>query len=340
MSHLIPLTAVYRLSDKWGVMMNTRKAMADSAANVPAGPSLLREKGIIKRFTDRYSESRGKAIIYSSAFLMIIAVVAITLFLTLQGLRSFVIDHLNIWNFLTGTEWYPDRASNPQFGAFPFIFGSVAVTLLAALLATPIAIGTAIFMAELANKWGQRIMQPVIEILVGIPSVVYGLIGLSVFVPLMRAHFGGSGFNLLAGALVVGIMILPTVASIAADSIRAVPDKLREASYAIGGTKWQTIWKVVIPAAGSSLMTAIVLGMSRAFGEALAVQMVIGNARNLPHSIFDPSATLTTIITLSMGNTTTGSVLNDALWSLGLILLAISYIFILIIRYLSRKRVV
>ncbi|RYL94611.1 phosphate ABC transporter permease subunit PstC [Sporolactobacillus sp. THM19-2] len=300
--------------------------------------NLLKQKGILKRFTDRNSEDRGKLFIYSSAFLVIIAVLAITLFLTIQGLRSFVVDHLNPWSFLTGTEWYPDRAGNPSFGAFPFIYGSVVVTLLAALIATPIAVGTAIFMAELSKKWGQKIMQPIIEILVGIPSVVYGLIGLSIVVPFMREHFGGSGFNMLAGAIVVGIMILPTVASISADSIRAVPDSLREASYAIGGTKWQTIWRVVIPAAGSSLITAIVLGMSRAFGEALAVQMVIGNTRVIPHSLLDPGATLTTVITSSMGETTAGSVTNDALWSLGLILLIISYIFIIILRFLSKRR--
>ncbi|GGL42027.1 phosphate ABC transporter permease subunit PstC [Sporolactobacillus putidus] len=318
--------------------MKISKAMISELPDDLPKSSLLKEKGLIKRFTDRYSESRGRTIIYGSAFTVIIAVVAITLFLTLQGLRSFVVDHINFWTFITGTDWNTDQTKNPSFGAFAFIFGSMSVTLLAALIATPIAIGSAIFMAELAKKWGQRILQPVIEILVGIPSVVYGFIGLTVIVPFMRVHFGGSGFNMLAGAIVVGVMILPTVTSIAADSIRAVPDSLREASYAIGATKWQTIWRVVIPAAGSSLMTAIVLGMSRAFGEALAVQMVIGNATKFPHSIFDPAATLTTIITLSMGDTTTGSVINDALWSLGLILLIISYVFILIIRLLSRRR--
>lgn len=320
--------------------MKVERAKVDPPLNARNKTSLLKEKGLLKRFTDRYSEDRGKALIYSCALLMILAVVAITLFLTIQGLRSFVVDHLNPWAFVTGTEWYPDRAENPSFGAFPFIYGSIVVTLLAALIATPIAIGTAIFMAELSKKWGQKIMQPIIEILVGIPSVVYGLIGLSVIVPFMREHFGGSGFNILAGAMVVGVMILPTVASIAADSIRAVPDALREASFAIGGTKWQTIWRVIIPAAGSNLMTAIVLGMSRAFGEALAVQMVIGNTRIIPSSILQPGATLTTIITSSMGESTTGSVLNDALWSLGLILLIISYIFIVILRFLSKRRAV
>jgi phosphate transport system permease protein len=317
--------------------MKIGKIVTDAAPASGGKSTLINEKGIFSRLTDRTSESRGKLLIYGSALLMIVAVTAITLFLSIQGLRAFVVDHLNFWTFITGTEWFPDRAENPSFGAFPFIFGSMAVTFLAALIATPIAIGTAIFMAEIAKKWGAKIMQPVIEILVGIPSVVYGLIGLSIVVPFMRQHFGGSGFNLITGAIVVGIMILPTVASIAADSIRAVPDSLRQASYAIGATKWQTIWRVVIPAAGSSLLTAIILGMSRAFGEALAVQMVIGNARNIPASILDPSATLTTIITLSMGHTTTGSVLNDALWSLGLILLLISYVFIVIIRFLGRR---
>ncbi|MCL1630606.1 phosphate ABC transporter permease subunit PstC [Sporolactobacillus sp. CPB3-1] len=312
-------------------------SLNDAAPASEGKSKLINEKSFFGRFTDRASESRGKVIIYSSALLMIVAVVAITLFLTIQGLRSFVVDHLNFWTFITGTEWYPDRTKNPTFGAFPFIFGSLAVTFLAALIATPIAIGTAVFMAEIAKKWGTKVMQPVIEILVGIPSVVYGLIGLSIVVPFLRQHFGGTGFNLIAGAFVVGIMILPTVASIAADSLRAVPDSLRQASFAIGGTKWQTIWRVVIPAAGSSLLTAIILGMSRAFGEALAVQMVIGNARDLPKSILDPSATLTTIITLSMGHTTTGSLLNDALWSLGLILLLISYVFIVIIRFLGKR---
>lgn len=319
--------------------MRADRGITEEAVSEQGSTSLLKQTGLMRQLTNRYSESRGKVLIFSCALLMIIAVVAITLFLMVQGLRSFVIDHINPWTFITGTQWYPDSTSHPQFGALPFIFGSLAVTLLAAIIATPIAVGTAIFMAELSKKWGQRLMQPVIEILVGIPSVVYGLIGLMVIVPFMRIHFGGSGFNLIAGALVVGIMILPTVASIAADSIRAVPRSLREASYAIGGTKWQTIWRIVIPAAGANLMTAIVLGMSRAFGEALAVQMVIGNARNLPHSIFDPAATLTTIITLSMGNSVAGSVLNDALWSLGLVLLLISYLFILLIRFLSRKRV-
>ncbi|WP_132746257.1 phosphate ABC transporter permease subunit PstC [Scopulibacillus darangshiensis] len=302
------------------------------------GGRLIREGFSFKNILQKNGELRGKIIILTSAFFIIAATMAITLFLTLQGLRAFTVDGINIIDFITGTEWQPNRDGNPSYGALPFIFGSFAVTVLAALVAAPIGIASALFMTEIARKWGQKALQPVIEILVGIPSVVYGLIGLSVIVPFIRSQTGGLGFGLLAGAIVVGIMILPTVTSIAADAIKSVPDDLRHASYALGATKWQTIYKVIIPAALPSLLTAVVLGMARAFGEALAVQMVIGNARGIPDSLVDPAATLTTIITLSMGHTTSGSVLNDVLWSLGLILLVMSYVFILIIRYLSKRR--
>ncbi len=284
-------------------------------------------------------EIRGKIIVSISAIVIIVSTISITLFLTIKGLQSFMTDHLNFFKFISGLYWNP-TGKNEQFayGAFPFIFGSFAVTFLAALFAAPIGIGSAIFMTEIAKKWGQKILQPVIEILVGIPSVVYGFIGVTVIVPIIRQYFGGLGFGLLAGMIVVGVMILPTVTSLAVDAIKSVPKNLREASSALGATRWQTIYKVLIPAALPSLMTAVVLGMTRAFGEALAIQMVIGNVRTLPASIVEPAATLTTIITLSMGHTTYGSVHNNLLWSLGLILLIMSYVFIIIIRYLSSRR--
>src|SRR5699024_5853143 len=204
----------------------------------------------------------------------------------------------------------------------------------------PLGIGTAIFMVEIAPSWGKRILQPVIELLVGIPSVVYGFIGLAVLVPFIRNTFedASTGFSLLTGTVVLSVMILPTITTIATEAMDALPHSLREGSYALGATRWQTIWRVLIPAALPALLTAVVLGMARAFGEALAVQMVIGNVRDLPQSLLDPAATLTTIITLNMGHTTYGSVENNTLWSMGLILLIISFLFILIIRYLSARR--
>ncbi|MCH6268853.1 phosphate ABC transporter permease subunit PstC [Neobacillus citreus] len=283
-------------------------------------------------------EFRGKSLVILCAVIMISATIAITIFLGTKGLQSFIKNGVSLIEFITSRTWNPTDKANPQYGTLPFIFGSFAVTFLSALVAAPLGIGGAIFMTEIAPSWGRKILQPVIELLVGIPSVVYGFIGLSVLVPFIRENIGGLGFSLLSGTIVLSIMILPTVTSIATDAMGSLPGALREGSFALGATRWQTIKKVLIPAAMPSLLTAIVLGMARAFGEALAVQMVIGNVRNLPSSLLDASATLTTIITLNMGHTTYGSVENNTLWSMGLILLVMSFAFILLIRYLSARR--
>ncbi|KSU63706.1 phosphate ABC transporter permease [[Bacillus] enclensis] len=282
-------------------------------------------------------EVKGKFLVTLSAVIMIVATISITIFLSTKGLQSFIKNGVSLIEFLTSPDWSP-TGENPVYGALPFIFGSFAVTILSALIAAPLGIGGAIFMTEIAPSWGRKIMQPIVELLVGIPSVVYGFIGLTVLVPFIRENFAGMGFSLLAGTIVLSVMILPTVTTIATDAMSSLPKSLRDGSYALGATRWQTIRKVLIPAALPTLLTAVVLGMARAFGEALAVQMVIGNTRDLPGSILDASATLTTIITLNMGHTTYGSVENNTLWSMGLILLVMSFIFILIIRYLSARR--
>ncbi|MBA4535831.1 phosphate ABC transporter permease subunit PstC [Bacillus aquiflavi] len=283
-------------------------------------------------------ERRGKILVTLCALIMITATLSITIFLGSKGIQSFTKGGISIGEFLTSKDWDPTNSESPKYGAAPFIFGSFAVTLLSALIAAPLGIGGAIFMTEIAPEWGRKILQPVIELLVGIPSVVYGFIGLTVLVPFIREYFGGLGFSLLSGTIILSIMILPTITSIATEAMRSLPSNLREGSYALGATRWQTIRKVLIPAALPTLLTAIVLGMARAFGEALAVQMVIGNTRTLPEGILDPAATLTTIITLNMGHTTYGSVENNTLWSMGLILLIMSFLFILLIRYLSARR--
>jgi phosphate transport system permease protein len=283
-------------------------------------------------------EARGKIVVYLCAIIMIAATISITIFIAQRGLQAFISNGVSLIEFLTSKVWNPSNAPKHQYGSFPYIFGSFAVTFLSALISAPLGIGAAIFMTEIAPSWGRKVLQPVIELLVGIPSVVYGFIGLTVLVPFVRTHFGGLGFSLLSGIIVLSIMILPTITTIATDAMSSLPNALREGSYALGATRWQTIRKVLIPAATSSLLTAIVLGMSRAFGEALAVEMVLGNVSKLPHSLLDASATLTTIITLNMGNTTFGSEENNVLWSMGLILLIISFVFILIIRFLSARR--
>jgi phosphate transport system permease protein len=183
------------------------------------------------------------------------------------------------------------------------------------------------------------LLQPAIEIFVGIPSVVYGWVGLSLLVPFIREHVGGLGFSILAGGLVLAIMIFPTIASVSADALRALPRKYTEASYALGGTRWQTIYRVLIPAASRGIFTGVILGLARAFGEALAVQMVIGNTIRMPSSILDATANLTSIITMDMANTVTGTPWNNALWSMALLLLLLSFGFILIIHRIGKGEV-
>ncbi|MEG2602677.1 MAG: phosphate ABC transporter permease subunit PstC, partial [Carnobacterium sp.] len=183
----------------------------------------------------------------------------------------------------------------------------------------------------------KRVLQPVIELLVGIPSVVYGFIGLTVIVPFVRNYFGGSGFGILAGTFVLFVMILPTVTSMTVDALNSVPRYYREASLALGATRWQTIYKVVLRAAIPGILTSVVFGMARAFGEALAIQMVIGNAALMPSGLVSPASTLTSILTMGMGNTVMGSLENNVLWSLALILLLMSLFFNIAIRLIGKK---
>ena len=221
------------------------------------------------------------------------------------------------------------------------IVGSFAVTLLSTAFALPVAIGSAIFVVEVAPSFGRRVFQPFIELLVGIPSVVYGVLGLYVINSLVKAIFGDAaptGAGILSGSLVLAIMILPTITTLSMDALRAVPNQYREGSYALGCTRWQTTWHVVLKSAMPSLMTAVILGMTRAFGETLAVQMVIGGVeRSMPMGLLDPASTLTAALTAGLSNATSGSVYYHALWSLGLILLAMSLVFILIIHLIGRK---
>lgn len=291
----------------------------------------------------RYTEMLGKFFSFFCAGLVIVLTVAIIYFIGSKGLSTFFINGVNIKEFIFGTHWWPDRPpeqGGPVVGSFPFILGSIIVSLLAVCLSAPLSVIVAVFMAEIAPGWGQRLIQPAIELLAGIPSVVYGYIGLSVLVPFIRNHFGGQGFSIMAGFLVLSIMILPTIISVSTDSLRALPEQWKQAAFALGSTRWQTIRMVLVPAARSGIITGIVLGLARAFGEALAVQMVIGNVRKIPSSILDPVITLTSAITMDMGYTIMGSLWNNALWSMALILLLISFFFILIIRLVSQRGVI
>lgn len=288
--------------------------------------------------TQSMENAVGRTVAMVCAGLLIIVVISISCFIASKGLSTFLVDHISIKDFLTGLKWDPE-GEPAAFGVLPFLLGSFLVTLLAAIIAAPLGIGAAIFMTEIYPNFGKKILKPVIELLVGIPSVVYGYIGLTLLVPFLREHFEVLGFSLLAGGLVLALMILPTITSVATDAIEAVPQDIRNASLALGATRWQTIWNVVLHSALPGCLTAIVLGMARAFGEALAVQMVIGNTTKLPGGLLDPISTLTSGITLNMGNTIQGTPYNNALWSMALLLLIMSFVFIMILRILGKKKV-
>ena len=283
----------------------------------------------------------GKFISVSSLVLIAAIVVLIFGFVLTRGLATFTTNKISVSDFLFGTNWNPSvvdkKTGMPGVGALPLILGSLAVTFLAAIIATPFAIGTAVFMTEIAKKRGAKIMQPVIELLVGIPSVVYGVIGLTVVVPAIRSIFGGTGLGILSGTIVLFVMILPTITSMTVDTLKGVPRHYRESALAIGATRWQMIYKVILRAATPGILTAIVFGMARAFGEALAVQMVIGNSATMPDSLVSPAATLTSVLTMGIGNTVMGSLQNNVLWSLAMILLLMSLIFNIVIRLIGRK---
>ena len=292
----------------------------------------MRNEELAKKLLSPSKNSRlekfGKYITFACLALIVLIVAMILIFVAQKGLSTFFVNGVNVFEFLFGSTWNP---SGKEFGALPMILGSFIVTILSAL------IGAAVFMTEVSPK-GAKILQPAIELLVGIPSVVYGFIGLQVVVPFVRTVFGGTGFGILSGIFVLFVMILPTVTFMTTDSLRAVPRHYREASLAMGATRWQTIWRVTLKAARSGIFTAVVFGMARAFGEALAIQMVVGNSAVIPNSLTTPAATLTSVLTMGIGNTVMGTVDNNVLWSLALVLLMMSLAFNSVIKLITKER--
>ena len=230
------------------------------------------------------------------AFSAVSVLLVITVFIVGQGTP--IMFRYGLKSFLTGTRWYP---SENLFGLWPMIVGSLYVTVGAMVLGVPFGLSCAIVLTEFSSKRVRSIIKPVIELLAGIPSVVYGFMGVVILVPFIRETFGGPGLSVLAAAIILGIMILPTIISISVDALQAVPPTYREGSIALGATKWQTVKMVLLPAARSGIIASIILGMGRAIGETMAVIMVAGNAAKVPGSLLDPVRTLTSNIALEMG---------------------------------------
>lgn len=240
----------------------------------------------------------------------------IALFIVIEGLP--IITKVGLGQFLFGLRWAPTTGS---FGIWPMIVGSLAVTLGAVVVGVPLGLACTVFLVEFAPSKVTAIMRPAIQLLAGIPSVIYGFWGLIVIVPAIRNILGGPGLSILAGSLILGIMILPTIISISEDALRALPSNYKEGSLALGATHWQTIWRLQLPAAKSGLLAATILGLGRAVGETMAVIMVLGNAVKLPDSILAPARTLTTSIGIEMSYATGEH--RQALFATGIVLFVI-----------------
>jgi phosphate ABC transporter permease protein PstC len=250
------------------------------------------------------------------AFSAVSVLAVITAFIFTEGVP--IMFKYGFKSFLGGTNWYPSEKS---FGLLPMIVGSLMVTLGALVIGVPLGLSCAVFLTEFSSKRLRRIIKPVIELLAGIPSVVYGFMGVVLLVPFIRRTFGGPGLSVLAGAVILGIMILPTIISITIDSLLAVPPAYREGSIALGATRWQTTKMVLFPAARSGIVASIILGMGRAVGETMAVIMVAGNAVAVPGSLLAPVRTLTSNIALEMGYASGEH--RQALFATGVILFVI-----------------
>ena len=240
---------------------------------------------------------------------------------------------------LLRTRWYPTFG---LFGAMPLLLGSVLITLAAMAVALPLGVATAVFVREVAPAWARSILKPMIEVLAGIPSVVLGFLGMTVVAPLVRTSLAvPTGLTALSGAVILAYMSLPTIISVAEDALDAVPKSYRDAALAMGATQWQTIWRVVVPAARSGIVTALMLGMGRAIGETMAVMMVTGNAARMPlsaDSLLRPVRTMTATIAAEMGEVAQGSRHYHALFAIGIILFALTFVINLVAASAMFKR--
>jgi phosphate transport system permease protein len=259
----------------------------------------------------------------------------IMVFLFSEGLP--ILREVSIQDFLFGTQWYP-TSGNPRFGILPLITASVAVTLLASVFAVPLSLSIAVYLSELASNRVREIVKPAIEIIASIPSVIIGFFGMVVMAPFLQKQFDlDTGLNLFNAALMLGFMAIPTIASISEDAISSVPVSLKEASYALGANRWQTIFHITLPAALSGIWTATILGISRVIGETMVVLMVAGGAAIMPNSLFDPVRPLTSNIAAEMAEAPVGGSHYHALFAIGIILFIITFIFNIIADYLSNK---
>ena len=290
----------------------------------------------VKTFNMKKAVDKGsKWIFLLSALIAVFSLLLIMGFVFYKGLRPFFAEGKSFIQFIFGTEWYP-TSENQKYGILPMIIASIYGTIGALIIGVPIGLLTAIFISEIAPNWLSKIIIPAVELLAGIPSVLYGLFGLAIIVPWIQNTFNlPQGQSLLAVIIVLAVMMLPTIISVSTTAIRAVPKSYKEGSLALGASHIETTFKVVVPAAKSGILAAIVLGCGRAIGETMAIILVGGNAVEIPKSIFDKVRPLTSNIALEMGYATEAH--QELLFATGVVLFAFILILNLVISKLSNK---
>ena len=267
-----------------------------------------------------------EAVIRICGISAVLFVLGIFFFVFREG-RHFLFEKLDVGQFLTSIEWYPDSESNKRYGALALIIGTISVTTLAMMIAVPFGLGAAIYVSEFSKGRLRETLKIVIEVLAAIPSVVWGFIGLVILNPLLIDLFAApTGLNVLNGAVLLALMSVPIIVSIGEDALKAVPDGFREAAEAMGATRWQMVWRVLLPAARNGLLAAVLLGIGRAIGETMAVLMATGHAVNIPHSPLDSVRTLTATIAAELGETARGGDHYQVLFVIGMLLFTMAFI--------------
>lgn len=268
-----------------------------------------------------------EGVIHVSGVSAILFVLAIFLFVFREAAPLLFSDRFSLYEFLFGTDWYPTSASNVRYGTLALTVGSFAVTALAMLIAVPFGLGAAIFLSEFCDRRTRESLKVVIELLSAIPSVVWGFIGLTVMSRLLVEYAGAPvGVNVLNGGIILALMSVPVIVSIAEDALKAVPDSFREAGIALGATRWQLVYRVLLPAGRNGLLAAVLLGVGRAVGETMAVLMATGHAVHIPHGILDSVRTLTANIAAELGEAPAGSDHYRVLFLTGLLLFCITFV--------------
>lgn len=267
----------------------------------------------------------AQALVFVGGISAIVFIVSIFIFVFKEGF-GFLFEGFEPVEFFTSPAWRPTSDSNPTYGTLALMAGTASVTGFAVLMAVPLSLGAAIYIAEFAGPRSRELWKVLIELLAAIPSVVWGFIGLSIMNPLIIKLFDVPvGLNILNAGLILGLMAAPIMTTIAEDALKAVPDTYREAAEALGATRWQVVWRVVLPASRNGLMAAILLGVGRGFGETMAVLMASGHSINIPHSPFDSVRALTATIAAELGETAQGSEHYQALFTLGILLFGVTF---------------